>query len=30
MALTPLDIQNKNFSVKMRGYNQDEVDDFLI
>ncbi|MBS5813568.1 MAG: DivIVA domain-containing protein, partial [Enterococcus casseliflavus] len=25
MALTPLDIQNKNFSVKMRGYNQDEV-----
>jgi len=29
MALTPLDIQNKNFSVKMRGYNQDEVDDFL-
>lgn len=29
MALTPLDIQNKNFSSKMRGYNQDEVDDFL-
>ena len=29
MALTPLDIQNKSFSVKMRGYNQDEVDDFL-
>lgn len=29
MALTPLDINNKNFSVKMRGYNQDEVDDFL-
>ena len=29
MALTPLDIQNKNFSVKMRGYNQDDVDDFL-
>lgn len=29
MALTPLDIQNKNFSTKMRGYNQDEVDDFL-
>ncbi|MBM7689494.1 cell division protein DivIVA [Enterococcus ureilyticus] len=29
MALTPLDIQNKNFSSKMRGYNQDDVDDFL-
>lgn len=29
MALTPLDIQNKVFSTKMRGYNQDEVDDFL-
>ena len=29
MALTPLDIQNKAFSAKMRGYNQDEVDDFL-
>ncbi|MGX7149187.1 DivIVA domain-containing protein [Enterococcus ureasiticus] len=29
MALTPLDIQNKNFSTKMRGYNQDDVDDFL-
>ncbi|RTK34025.1 cell division protein DivIVA [Enterococcus faecalis] len=29
MALTPLDIQNKDFSTKMRGYNQDEVDDFL-
>ena len=29
MALSPLDIQNKSFSVKMRGYNQDEVDDFL-
>lgn len=29
MALTPLDIQNKNFSIKMRGYNQDDVDDFL-
>ncbi|MGK0552313.1 DivIVA domain-containing protein [Enterococcus faecalis] len=29
MALSPLDIQNKDFSVKMRGYNQDEVDDFL-
>lgn len=29
MALTPLDIQNKTFLTKMRGYNQDEVDDFL-
>ena len=29
MALTPLDIQNKAFSTKMRGYNQDDVDDFL-
>ena len=29
MALTPLDIQNKTFPAKMRGYNQDEVDDFL-
>ena len=28
MALTPLDIQNKDFSTKMRGYNQDDVDDF--
>ena len=29
MALTPLDIQNKTFPTKMRGYNQDEVNDFL-
>ena len=29
MALTPLDIQNKTFPTKMRGYNQDEVDDLL-
>ena len=29
MGLTPLDIQNKDFSTKMRGYNQDDVDDFL-
>ena len=29
MALTPSDIQNKTFPTKMRGYNQDEVDDFL-
>ena len=26
MALTPLDIQNKTFPTKMRGYNQDELD----
>ncbi|GGI65872.1 MULTISPECIES: DivIVA domain-containing protein [Enterococcus] len=29
MALTPLDIQNKTFQTKMRGYEKDEVDDFL-
>jgi cell division initiation protein len=29
MALSPLDIQNKTFPNKMRGYNPDEVDDFL-
>ncbi|MDR1521285.1 MAG: DivIVA domain-containing protein [Streptococcaceae bacterium] len=29
MALSPLDIQNKIFGTRMRGYNQDEVDDFL-
>ncbi|AYW44536.1 DivIVA domain-containing protein [Tetragenococcus koreensis] len=29
MAITPLDIQNKNFQTKMRGYEKDEVDDFL-
>lgn len=29
MTLSSLDIQNKNFGTKMRGYNQDEVDDFL-
>lgn len=29
MALTPLDIQNKSFQTKMRGYEKDEVDDFL-
>jgi cell division initiation protein len=29
MALSPLDIQNKDFSIKMRGYDKDEVDDFL-
>ncbi|MDH6364452.1 cell division initiation protein [Enterococcus sp. PF1-24] len=29
MALTPLDIQNKSFSQKLRGYSPDEVEDFL-
>lgn len=29
MTLSPLDIKNKAFSNKMRGYNTDEVDDFL-
>ncbi|MEQ3517870.1 DivIVA domain-containing protein, partial [Enterococcus cecorum] len=28
-ALTPLDIHNKEFHVKLRGYDQDEVNDFL-
>lgn len=28
-ALTPLDIKNKSFSTKFKGYNPDEVDDFL-
>jgi len=27
--LTPIDIQRQDFAVKMRGYNADEVDDFL-
>lgn len=27
--LTPLDIQKQDFEVKLRGYNADEVDDFL-
>ena len=27
--ITPLDIQNKDFAKKMRGYDPDEVDDFL-
>ena len=30
MALTPLDIHNKEFHVKLRVYDQDEVNDFLI
>lgn len=29
MPLTPLDIHNKEFSRGIRGYNQDEVNDFL-
>lgn len=29
MALTPLDIHNKEFSSKWGGYNQDEVNEFL-
>ena len=27
--ITPLDIQNKDFTKSMRGYSADEVDDFL-
>lgn len=27
--LTPIDIQRQDFAVKLRGYNADEVDDFL-
>ncbi len=29
MALTPMDIHNKEFSRSFRGYNDDEVDEFL-
>lgn len=29
MALTPLDIQHKEFDAKLRGYNKEQVDDFL-
>lgn len=29
MPLTPLDIHNKEFGRSFRGYNEDEVDDFL-
>lgn len=29
MALTPLDIHNKEFSRSFRGYNEEEVDEFL-
>ena len=29
MRLTPMDIKNKEFKRAMRGYNPDEVDEFL-
>ena len=29
MALTPTDIHNKTFSTKFRGYDEDEVNEFL-
>lgn len=29
MVLTPLDIHNKEFKVKLKGYDQDEVNDYL-
>lgn len=29
MPLTPLDIHNKEFSKGFRGYNEDEVNEFL-
>ncbi|MDN6596209.1 MAG: DivIVA domain-containing protein, partial [Lentilactobacillus parabuchneri] len=29
MVLSPQDIHNKEFSTKLRGYNVDEVNDFL-
>src|SRR5690606_9878839 len=29
MPLTPIDIQQKTFGPELRGYNMDEVDDFL-
>src|SRR5699024_1188056 len=29
MALTPLEIHNKEFGTRMRGYDQDEVNEFL-
>ncbi|MCD2255305.1 DivIVA domain-containing protein [Lactobacillus sp. CC-MHH1034] len=29
MALTPMDIHNKEFNVRFRGYDQDQVNDFL-
>jgi len=29
MGITPVDIANKEFPVRMRGYDRDAVDDFL-
>ena len=29
MPITPMDIHNKEFSRSFRGYNEDEVDQFL-
>src|SRR5690606_20003465 len=29
MPLTPIDVQQKTFGPELRGYNMDEVDDFL-
>lgn len=29
MAIKPIDITNKSFNSKLKGYNKDEVDDFL-
>ncbi len=29
MALSPLDIHDKEFNVRMRGYDQDQVNEFL-
>ncbi|HBG77212.1 MAG TPA: septum formation initiator, partial [Clostridiales bacterium] len=29
MSLTPMDIHNKEFARKFRGYQEDEVDEFL-
>ena len=29
ILLTPLDIHNKEFKRSFRGYNEDEIDDFL-
>ena len=29
MALSPLDIHNKEFASKFRGYDEDEVNEFL-
>lgn len=29
MVLSPVDIHNKEFSTKLRGYNIDEVNDFF-